>query len=312
MITVAAGQNAFPRRSTQTRAHGLSMRNSRRRLLSWTERGRKAGVRTTIMLGFIAVLAISGGALIGIWTEARLLRDAYDSLRDDALPAISRLEDLKTVSHAYMQAVTAHAYADIWAERYGAGESVGRRDATLREVRIREARLRDSAAAVAGLDNLHRMGIAGDPRADIASSVELFAVQDRKIIDLANGAGHDEVPALVEKMRYGHAYLGKVVEGVIQQKRIDIASIDDAVRTAIDRVLLILAIAGAIAIPLTLLVGWYIANRIARPILQLRDAAEQLAEGRFEVTVPARHGNEIGDLANSFREMARRLRQSME
>ena len=288
------------------------MRDSRRRLLSWTERGRKAGVRTTIMLGFIAVLAISGGALIGIWTEARLVRGAYDSLRDDALPAISRLEDLKTVSHAYMQAVTAHAYADIWAERYGAGENAGRRDATLREVRIREARLRDSAAAVADLDNLHRMGIAGDPRAEIASSVELFAVQGQKIIDLATGAGHDKVPALVEKMRYGHAYLGKVVEGVIQQKRIDIASIDDAVRTAIDRVLLILAIAGAIAIPLTLLVGWYIANRIARPILQLRDAAEQLAEGRFEVTVPVRHGNEIGDLANSFREMARRLRQSME
>ena len=82
------------------------------------------------MLGFVAVLAISGAALIGIWTEARLLRGAYGSLRDDALPAISRLEDLKTVSHAYMQAVIAHAYADIWAERYGGGAGGG--DATLR------------------------------------------------------------------------------------------------------------------------------------------------------------------------------------
>ncbi|MGE0120211.1 MAG: ATP-binding protein [Dongiaceae bacterium] len=263
------------------------------------------------MLGFVAVLAISGAALIGIWTEARLLRGAYDSLRDDALPAISRLEDLKTVSHAYMQAVIAHAYADIWAERYGGG-SAGDREATLREVRIREARLRDSAAAVATLGNLHRMGIAGDPRAEIASSIDLFVAQGQKIIDLADGAGHEEVPTLVEKMRYGHAYLGKVVEGVIQQKRIDIAGIDDAVRTAIDRVLLILGIAGAIAIPLTLLVGWYIANRIARPIQQLRDAAEQLAEGRFEVAVPAAPGNEIGDLASSFHEMARRLHQSMD
>jgi signal transduction histidine kinase len=288
------------------------MRDSRRRLLSWTWRGRKAGVRTTIMLGFVAVLAISGAALVGIWTEARLLRSSYDSLRADALPAISRLEDLKTVSHAYMQAVIAHAYAAIWDERYAGERSAGDTEATLREVRIRGERLRDSAAAVAGLGNMSRMGIRGDPRAEILSSVELFATQGQKTVELADAGRHEEVPALVEKMRYGHAYLGKVVEGVIQQKRIDIAGIDDVVRTALDRVLLTLGVAGAVAIPLTLLVGWYIANRIARPIRQLRDAAEHLAEGRFAVDVPLSPGNEIGDLASSFREMARRLQQSMD
>jgi signal transduction histidine kinase len=140
----------------------------------------------------------------------------------------------------------------------------------------------------------------------------MFLAQGQKIVELAAAGNHDKVPALVEKMRYGHGYLGKVVEGVIQQKRIDIAGIDDAVRTALDRVLLMLGIAGAVAIPLTLLVGWYIANRIARPIRQLRDAAEHLAEGRFEVAVPLSPGNEIGDLASSFREMARRLHQSMD
>ena len=55
----------------------------------------------------------------------------------------------------------------------------------LATVRIRAARLRDSAAAVTTLGNLHRMGIAGDPRAEIASSVDLFAAQGQKIIDLA-------------------------------------------------------------------------------------------------------------------------------
>jgi signal transduction histidine kinase len=279
------------------------------RFTTWRWRRRRAGVRATIMLGFVAVLAISGAALVGIWAEARLLRASYDSLRDDALPAISRLEDLKTVSHAYMQAVTAHAHAALWDQRAGGAAT---EDATLREVRIRGSRLRDSAAAVTRLGNLHRMGIAGDPREEIRSSVELFEAQGRTVVELASAGSHHEVPALIEKMRYGHAYLGKVVEGVIQQKRIDIAGIDDAVRTAIDRVLLTLGIAGAVAIPLTLLVGWYIANRIARPIRHLRDAAERLAEGHFEVALPATPGNEIGDLASSFREMARRLHQSMD
>ncbi|MGH6927414.1 MAG: HAMP domain-containing protein, partial [Dongiaceae bacterium] len=288
------------------------MRRSLRQPANWRWRERKAGVRTTIMLGFVAVLAISGAALVGIWTEARLLRASYDSLRADALPAISRLEDLKTVSHAYMQSVIAHAYAAMWAERYGTEPGVKALDAAGLDVRIRADRLRDSAAAVVALANVHRIGIAGDPRKEIKSSIELFMAQGEKIVALAAAGSHDKVPALVEKMRYGHGYLGKVVEGVIQQKRIDIAGIDDAVRTAIDRVLWTLAIAGAVAIPLTLLVGWYIANRIARPIRQLRDAAEHLAEGRFEVAMPVTPGNEIGDLASSFREMARRLQQSMD
>jgi signal transduction histidine kinase len=274
-------------------------------------RRRKAGVRATIMLGFVAVLAVSGAALLGIWTEARLLRASYESLRGDALPAISRLEDLKTVSHAYMQAVVTHAYAALWVDRHGGSGGDGL-DATRREARIRGERLRDAAAAVAALGNLRRMGIAGDPGAEIADSIAQFASQGQKIIDLADAGKHEEVPVLAEKMRYGHAYLGKVVEGALQQKRIEIAGIDDAVRTAIDRVLLIIAVAGAVAIPLTLLVGWYIANRIARPIRQLRDAAGQLAEGRFDVAVPTAPGNEIGDLADAFAEMARRLRQSID
>ncbi len=288
------------------------MRRSLPRLAAWNWRGRKPGVRATIMLGFVAVLAISAAALAGIWTEARLLRASYDSLRADALPAISRLEDLKTVSHAYIQAIIGHAYAALRTERGAAGATASRHDATLRDVRIRATRLRDSAAVVAALHNLRRMGVARDLGEDIKSSIELLVGQGQRIVDLANAGSHDEVPALIDKMRHGHAYLGKVVEGVIQQKRIDIAGIDDAVRRAIDRVLFMLGVAGGVAIPLTLLVGWYIANRIARPIRLLRDAAERLAAGQFEVAVAAVPGNEIGDLAASFGEMARRLRQSMD
>lgn len=52
--------------------------------------------------------------------------------------------------------------------------------------------------------------------------------------------------------------------------------------------------------------------RAQAPIRLLRDAAERLAAGQFEVTVAAAPDNEIGDLAASFGEMARRLRQSMD
>ena len=46
---------------------------------------------------------------------------------------------------------------------------------------------------------------------------------------------------------------------------------------------------------------------ITRPIRQITDAAKQIAGGRFDIMVPQRRSDEIGDLGRSINEMAQRL-----
>jgi signal transduction histidine kinase len=66
-----------------------------------------------------------------------------------------------------------------------------------------------------------------------------------------------------------------------------------------------LVIAGALA--------WYLSGRITRPVAALAKAADEVAEGRYEVAVPEMSGgDEIADLAESFREMAARLAETEE
>ena len=66
-----------------------------------------------------------------------------------------------------------------------------------------------------------------------------------------------------------------------------------------------LAVAGALA--------WYLSRRITRPVLALARAADEVAEGRYEVEVPrVPAGDEIGDLAERFDQMAARLRETEE
>ena len=59
--------------------------------------------------------------------------------------------------------------------------------------------------------------------------------------------------------------------------------------------------------------AWYLSRRITRPVLELSRAADEVAEGRYAVSVPeVPGGGEIGHLSERFREMAARLAEAEE
>src|SRR5438876_4553839 len=56
------------------------------------------------------------------------------------------------------------------------------------------------------------------------------------------------------------------------------------------------------------LLGWYLSRRITRPVLALSRATDEIARGSYDVDLPeVRGSDEIGHLADSFRQMATRL-----
>jgi signal transduction histidine kinase len=68
-----------------------------------------------------------------------------------------------------------------------------------------------------------------------------------------------------------------------------------------------LAIAGILGVLVSALLAWYLSRRIVRPVLQLSDAADAVAQGRYDVAVPARAPGELGHLSERFGEMVSRL-----
>jgi two-component system sensor histidine kinase BaeS len=74
---------------------------------------------------------------------------------------------------------------------------------------------------------------------------------------------------------------------------------------------LAVAIAGGLMIAGGL--AWYLSRRISEPMRGLAQAADQIAEGRYDVEVPdVPSGDEIGHLAERFREMSERLAEADE
>jgi signal transduction histidine kinase len=74
-----------------------------------------------------------------------------------------------------------------------------------------------------------------------------------------------------------------------------------------------LALALLAGILVTAGLAWYLSGRVTRPVTALAKAADEVAEGRYDVEVPKMSGgDEISDLADSFRQMATRLAEAEE
>jgi signal transduction histidine kinase len=74
---------------------------------------------------------------------------------------------------------------------------------------------------------------------------------------------------------------------------------------------LLLAFLGGVVVAGAL--AWYLSRRITTPVLALSRAADEVAEGRYEIEIPeVGGGNEIAHLADRFGEMATRLREGEE
>ena len=68
-----------------------------------------------------------------------------------------------------------------------------------------------------------------------------------------------------------------------------------------------LALAGLAGLLVAAILAWYLSRRIVRPVLQLSDAADQVAAGHYDVAVPTKAPGELAHLSERFREMAGRL-----
>jgi methyl-accepting chemotaxis protein len=71
-----------------------------------------------------------------------------------------------------------------------------------------------------------------------------------------------------------------------------------------------LGLAASLALPAAVLLAVLLARSITRPLRDLTRATGLVAEGRFDVAVPAARGDVVGELASSFSTLSRRVGES--
>jgi signal transduction histidine kinase len=71
-----------------------------------------------------------------------------------------------------------------------------------------------------------------------------------------------------------------------------------------------LVLAGVFGALIAGLLAWYLSLRIVKPVLQLSDAADEVARGNYDVDVPQDAPGELAHLSTRFGEMANRLAEA--
>lgn len=97
-------------------------------------------------------------------------------------------------------------------------------------------------------------------------------------------------------------------------ERVGVIGVDIAASKVVGyekKLMLLSAIAFLASLAISSLLGLFLGRKLAAPILAIKDSAEQLADGRFDVEAPVRTSDEVGDLAQTFNLMAARLSQSV-
>ncbi|HAU36421.1 MAG TPA: PAS domain-containing sensor histidine kinase [Phycisphaerales bacterium] len=101
-----------------------------------------------------------------------------------------------------------------------------------------------------------------------------------------------------------------VRDEAVQLREINQVTMETASRraeTVAHRAILSTAVVAAAAIGLGLVFSLLLSKRLVRPIRQIMEATEALAEGNYDVQVPAKGSDELARLAEGFNTMAKKL-----
>lgn len=85
----------------------------------------------------------------------------------------------------------------------------------------------------------------------------------------------------------------------------------EVMRQTTDQTTKFILLAAGIAIILTTVFAFFLSTRITAPLLKMREAAFEVARGKFDTKVPILTSDEIGELATAFNQMGRQLKFNM-
>lgn len=85
----------------------------------------------------------------------------------------------------------------------------------------------------------------------------------------------------------------------------------ETIESAISETKNIVVFSAAIAIVLTTIFAFFLSSRITAPLRKMRQAAMEVAEGKFDTKVPILTNDEIGQLAIAFNRMGRELNRNL-
>lgn len=251
-------------------------------------------IRTKLMAAFSLVLAIFAAQSALAFrttvatTDASQWTDHTYQVIGVANDALAGLVDMETGYRGFL--VTGR---DVFLEPYKAGQQ--RSSAALTELMKLTA---DNPAQVARWTDLRARALAWQ--------VEVTAPGMELRRRVADGAATQQEIVAFETSGKGKKHFdgmrGVFAEAIGAERTLLTSRSAESARNS-QKLLFVLVVGTLSVVLLGLTVAYVLAGVIGRPVNTLAAAARDLARGELDVSLPSESGDEVGDLARSFREM---------
>ncbi len=140
------------------------------------------------------------------------------------------------------------------------------------------------------------------------SSVDWDALQEGRVItfDFTPPGEHKSFLAVGQPLRLGSAKSPTFGALIVAKPKTELTQ-------GWFQLVELLFVALGIGLIVSGVLAWYLSRRIATPVLALSEAADRVAEGKYDIAVPQVPGSgEVSHLAERFRQMASRLSEAEE
>jgi signal transduction histidine kinase len=271
---------------------------------------RRLGIRNKILAGY-ALVIVPVLVLLGLtWLGADRIMATAELLRHDSVPTLASLEALGSAGTHLIETTNTYALINAVERQQGEPENPFGID---KKTELSTA-VEDFAAALKTYENT---GIALNDdaqryRRNIAFSCGDIVKYGDKIVQLvANRAGPMVILQARERFETKAENFRALVRGAIDAEQAELDERQTRLNGDIRLSMFIAAIVGGLVILATVLCGFHVANRVARPIRKLRDAAARVGDGEFGAPDLQETPDEVGELAGSFRRMVEKLHDLM-
>jgi len=140
-----------------------------------------------------------------------------------------------------------------------------------------------------------------------AASAEAFSMQTGNLITALAGSVGNEVSPSSSIMDYAVPVRGDDFSYIVY-----IVDTKEELTTIIQRIFSIIVQALVLGVVISLIMGYFLSRTITKPISNLTQKAQRLAEGEFEYKIDVKSDDEIGTLTKTFNDMSSKLQAAMQ
>src|SRR5262245_59981477 len=234
-----------------------------------------------------------------------------DALRNDSVPTLASLESLRSAGTHLIETTNTYALINAVERQQGEPENpfgIDKKTELFAAIGEFSAALKAyEGTGVAVNDDSRRY------RSNSAFSCGDIIKYSEKIAHLvANRAAPMVILQARERFETKAQNFRALIRGAVDAEKAELDERQSQLIGDLRLSVLVAALVGCLAILATVYCGFHVADRVARPIRQLRDAAARVGEGEFAAPDLPETPDEVGEMAGSFRRMVARLHDLMQ